>query len=55
MKQSSLAECLVYALELAMTSKDGRMLLNWKTSAGSMSGDLSLLACKVICLLTFVF
>ncbi|KAG0616397.1 hypothetical protein M758_5G112000 [Ceratodon purpureus] len=48
LKETSLAQCLMYALGLAPNSRDGRRLLNWKTSAGSMSGDLSRLACQVI-------
>lgn len=57
LKESTLAACLVDALALARTSNDGRRLLSWKTRAGAMSGDLSLLACQVTipCVLLFSF
>jgi hypothetical protein len=47
MKEAALASCLVQVLGLATTSNDGRQLLMWKTSAGSASGDLSVIASKV--------
>ncbi|CAK9238531.1 unnamed protein product [Sphagnum troendelagicum] len=48
MKEAALASCLVQVLGLATTSNDGRQLLMWKTSAGSASGDLSVIASKVV-------
>ena len=47
LKETTLAKCLMQALELAPDSRDGLRLQKWKTSAGSLSGEFCLLACQV--------